>query len=370
MKKLLKLLRFKVLDAYIIQKYLGTFFFTMMIFTMLSMAFDFSDKIQTFIEGPVTLKNILIDYYPGFVLHISGLIMPIYTMIAVVFFTSRLAFNAEILSILNAGVSFQRLLRPYLIAGGFIALFHLSLSHFLIPQFNKSRLWFEHTFVWKDQLKVKNSSVHVLLAPDTKAFIRSYNKDEMKISGLRLEHFEGRIVSSILEAENAIWKPELKKWQLQNYRIRNIDGLRESLQQPRGPIDTTLNLFPEDFVYYHNQNEEMTTPELYAAIRRDESRGLTTSSKAYRIEMSRRTADAFTNLILTIIGLALAGRKSRGGMGLHLALAIGIGCAFVLLSKFSNSFAAGGVLAPEVAMWIPNMVFMLIALYLAMRAQK
>ena len=132
--------KFKTLDAYLIRKYLSTFFFCVLIFTLISMAIDFSDKVQSFIEKPATLKNIFVDYYVGWVFHMAGLLMPLYTLIAVVFFTSRLAFNAELLSILNAGVSFQRLLRPYLIVGGFIAMLHFSLNHFIVPHLNKPRL--------------------------------------------------------------------------------------------------------------------------------------------------------------------------------------------------------------------------------------
>ena len=200
---MLKYLRLKTLDRYIIQKYLSTFFFSSLIFTLISVAIDFSDKVQSFIEKPCTLKNIVVDYYFGFIGYITSLLMPMYTLIAVVFFTSRLAFNAEILAILNAGVSFNRILKPYLIAGSIVFLLHLSLNHFIIPHLNKSRLWFEHTFVWVDQDRGKTSNVHLLLSKDVKVYIRGYNKVNKTANGLRLEKFVGNRVLSILEAENA-----------------------------------------------------------------------------------------------------------------------------------------------------------------------
>jgi lipopolysaccharide export system permease protein len=299
----------------------------------------------------------------------AGLLMPLYTLIAVVFFTSRLAFNAELLAILNAGVSFRRLLRPYLIAGGFIAVLHFSLNHLIVPQLNKPRLWFEHTFVWTDQEKGKTANAHFLVAPDTKVFIRGYNKNTKTANGLRLQHFEGTRLVSMLEADVAQWRDSTARWEVRNYSVRTFDGLREGYKRYSQPLDTAINLTPQDFIFYQNQNQEMTTGELREAIERDRSRGLS-STRSYEIEMHRRTADAFTNLILTIIGLAVAGRKVRGGMGLHLAIGIGIGAMYILLSKFAVSFASSGSVPIAVGMWIPNIVFAAVTVWLVAKAQK
>lgn len=363
-------LKFKVLDAYLSKKYFSTFFFSLLICTLISVAIDFSEKVKSFIEKPCTLQEIVFDYYSGFILHMAGLLMPLYTLIAVIFFTSRLAFNSEILSILNAGISFRRLMQPYLIVGGTIAALHLSLSHFIVPQLNKTRLKFERSYVWtQGQDKGKTTNVHFLVAPDTKVFIKGYNKTSKTASGLRLEKFEGSRIISILEAENAAFKAEPNRWQITNYSVRTFDGLRERYTKHSTPLDTVINLSPQDFIFYHNQNEEMTSGELLEAIGRDRSRGLSNSRK-YEVEFHRRTADAFTNIILTVIGLAVAGRKVRGGMGLHLAVGIGIGAGFILLSKFAGSFASSGTVPVLLGMWIPNLVFLAVALWLAGRAQK
>ena len=357
------------LDRYLIRKYLSTFFFSLLICTLISMAIDFSDKVKSFIEKPCTFREIMVDYFVGFILNMAGLLLPLYTLIAVVFFTSRLAFNSEILSILSAGVSFRRLLRPYLLAGAAVALLHLCLNHYLIPLANKSRLKFERAYVWTEQEKGKKSNVHFLVAPDTKVYIQGYDKNRQVATGLRLEKFQKSRLVSILDAQNAAWKDNPQRWELTNYSIRSFDGLREKYQRFTAPLDTAINLEPQDFIWYHNQNEEMTTGELRAAIARDRSRGLLTS-RNYEIELHRRTADAFTILILTIIGLAVAGRKVRGGMGLHLAIGIGVGALYILLSKFAVSFAASGSVPVALGMWIPNIIFSGVALWLAGRAQK
>ncbi len=357
------------LDRYLIRKYLATFFFAVLIFTIISMAIDFSEKVKSFIEKPCTLGEILFDYYTGFVLYMGGLLLPLYVLVAVVFFTSRMAFNAEILSILNAGVSFGRLLRPYLVAAGVVAVLHLSLNHFLIPMANKSRLKFERTYVWTDQEKGKKSYVHLLVGADRKVYVQGYDKNNKTATGMRLEQFKGNRVLSLLEAQQAVWKEKTGRWELNNYTVRTFDGLRETFRRYNTPLDTAINLLPEDFIWYHNQNEEMTSVELKQAIARDRSRGLLTS-RNYEIELYRRTADAFTILILTVIGLAVAGRKVRGGMGLHLAIGIGLGAGYILLSKFAVSFAASGSVPILLGMWIPNLVFLAVALWLVGKAQK
>lgn len=340
-----------------------------MICSMISVAIDFTDKVKSFIEKPCTAREIVFDYFVGFTFYIAGLLLPLYTLIAVVFFTSRLAFNSEILSVFSAGISFNRLLKPYLIAGTMIAILHLLMNHLVIPHTNKTRLQFERKYVYTDKEKSRSSNVHFLVAPDIKVYIQGYNKTSKSASGLRLEKFEGNKVISLLTADNARWKGEPNRWELTGVTIRTFDGLKEQITRTLTPLDTAINLTPQDFIYYHNQNEEMTTPELRAAIARDQERGLS-NTKQYAIEVHRRTADAATNIILTIIGLAVAGRKVRGGMGLHLAVGIGLGALFILLSKFAISFATSGTLPSALGMWLPNIFFFSVALWLVSRAQK
>lgn len=246
----------KILDRYLVKKYLSTVIFVLLLVIMISMAIDVSDKVQSFISRPCTKGEILLDYYPGFMVHMIGLLMPIFTLIGVVFFTSRLAFDSEILSILNAGVSFKRLLRPYLMAAFIVAVGHLLINHFIVPTFNKSRLRFERTYIWLDQDKGKSSNVHLLLGPDTKAYVRGFNKSSKTASGLRIKSFEGNQVRSILDAETATFKSEPDRWEINNYSIRTFDGLRESFARHNTPLDTAINLLPQDFTYYNNQNEE------------------------------------------------------------------------------------------------------------------
>ena len=360
----------KLLDRYIIQKYLGTFFFTVLIFSLIAIVIDFSDKVEKFIEEPTTAHEIIFKYYLPYIPYINGLLWPLYALIAVIFFTSRLAYNSEIIAILNAGVSFRRLLVPYLCAGGFVAGLQLLGNHLIIPLGNQSRLGFEHKYIDKDSDKGRVRDIHLFLTPGSKAYIRFYNKRDTSALDLRLEQFENHQLVSLIKASSAKWLGPPNRWRLSDYEWRTFDGREETFKMGRGAhIDTTLNLYPSDFVRYHNQMEMMATPELLRFINDQQTRGAG-NTKPYEIEAYRRTTDPVTVLILTIIGVAVAARKVRGGMGLHLAVGIGLGAIFIFLSRFSMTLATNEAISPLLGVWIPNIIFSVVALLLALRAQQ
>ncbi|NUQ22911.1 MAG: YjgP/YjgQ family permease [Saprospiraceae bacterium] len=360
----------KRLDWYIIRKFLTTFFFTVLIFTMISVVIDFSEKVEKFIEEPITLKEILIDYYPNFIIFIAGLLWPLFTLIAVIFFTSKMAYNSEIISIFNAGVSFGRLMRPYLVAAGFIAVLHLLGNHFFIPEGNKTRLEIEHKYISRDNDKGKTNDVHLFMSPDSKVYINRYQKRDSTARDLRIEKFKNHELVYMLKANTAEWQGPPNKWRLRNYEIRTFNGLDESLTIGKGKvIDTTLNLTPDDFVDYLNQESMIPTGELRRYIKNQKKRGVSNTQK-YETEVYRRTAEPFTIFILTIIGLAIAARKVRGGIGLHLAIGIGIGALFIFFSRFSIVFATGEAIPALLGIWMPNIVFSIVAVYFVLKAQK
>ncbi|MCB0668060.1 MAG: LptF/LptG family permease, partial [Saprospiraceae bacterium] len=354
----------KLLDRYIIRKFLSTFFFVTLIFTLISVVIDYSAKVEKFIEEPITGKEIFLEYYPGFILFINGLLWPLFTLIAVIFFSSRLAANTEIIAMLNAGVSFRRLLRPYMIAATMIAMCSLIGNHYIIPLANQKRLHIEYTYLDHDKDKGKTRNVHLFVAPDTKVYINSYQKKNNTASQIRLEQYDGHAVTKLIKAHAAEWIAVSGEWRLRNYEVRTFAALRESLSVHHGSqLDTSINLHPEDFIDYEEQQAMMTTTDLKAHIAKSETRGVGNISK-YKIELYRRSVDPVTIFILTFIGVAVASRKSRGGMGIHLALGIGLGAIFVFISRFSIVFASGQVIPPLLGIWLPNIVFAGIALYL------
>ncbi len=361
---------FKKLDRYIISKYLKTFVFTALVITLIALIIDFSEKAEDFISEPMTKYQIFVEYYLNFIFWINGLLWPLIALIAVVFFTSRMAYDSEIISIFGAGVSSNRLLFPYLTAAGIVASVLLIANHYIIPAGNKSRLNIENTYIWKHNDKGKTRDVHLFLDKTHKIFVHTYIKRDSLARGFRLEHLENNELKGFIKAKKAKWIGKTKKWKLSNYEIHEFDGMKETLKiERKGEIDTTLNLTPQDFVRFINQKEMLTTPELKEYIRQKKLRGAA-NTRIYDIEIYRRTADAFTIIILTVIGMSFASRKVRGGMGLHLVTGISIGALFIFLSKFSITFATSELVPTLIGVWIPNIFFSILAIYLLFKAQK
>ena len=349
---------------------MSTFFFAVLIFTLISVIIDFSEKVEKFIESAITKREIYLEYYPGFIGYIGGLLWPLYTLIAVIFFTSRMAYNSEIISIFNAGVSFKRLMRPYLISASVIAILHLIGNHYFIPKGNKLRLDVEHAYIWTNNDKGKTQDVHMFLTPDSKVYINYYRKRDSTARKFRLEKFEDNQLVYLLKANTAEWIGPPDKWRLQNYEIRTFNGMKESLLIGKGKQkDTTLNLTPADFVDYKEQHMMMTSAEIQEYITNQKKRGIG-NTKKYEIEYHRRTAEPFTIFILTLIGMSIAARKVRGGLGLHLAMGVGIGALFIFFSRFAIVFATGQLIPVILGIWIPNIIFSMVAIYLVANAQK
>lgn len=346
---------------------------------MVSVIIDFSSQVDKFVEEDCTKQEILVDYYLAFIPWINGLLFPLFALIATIFFTSRMAYNSELISILNAGVSFRRIMLPYLIASSLICGLHLFGNHYVIPLGNKSKVDFEHKYIYKNEDKGQTRDVHLLLNRNeeentqSKAYVRFYRKRDTSAKDLILERFVDNRLVFRLKAKSAKWiaqKDSINNWQLKDYELRTFKGDQETMVfGTRKTIDTLLNLYPEDFVYYENDKLTLTTPELQRAIALQKQRGVKTT-KSYEIEILRRTAEPVTIIIVTLIGMAIASRKVRGGLGLHLALGIALGAVYVFLSKFSTTFATNQSLPPALAVWMPNILFTGILGYLISKAQK
>jgi lipopolysaccharide export system permease protein len=361
----------KKLDWYIIGKFLSTFFFTVLIFSMVSLIIDFSEKIERFIESDISKMEIAFEYFPTFLLFILGFLWPMLTLIAVIFFTGRMANNSEIISILNAGVSFWRLLRPYLFTAGFLSVIYLIGLNFVIPWGNAHRSELERTYFGRNKDEGKTANVHMFVAPNTKVYMTHYSKRDSSARNFRIEYFEDSELRKVTKARTAKFTPgDPDFWRLSNYETRTFDGQDETLiLGGRGTLDTVLNLNPEDFVDFKEQQSAMSTPELFAYISKQRERGAGNIRK-YEVELARRSAEPFTLLILTLIGVSVAGRKVRGGMGIQLALGILIGALFVFLSRFASTISAGAELPVYLGMWMPNIIFFAAAMYFAANAQR
>jgi lipopolysaccharide export system permease protein len=360
----------KKIDIYIIKKYLSTFFFTMMLITMIAITMNYFEQIDKFLSSGLTIKQIALQYYLHWIPWINGLLWPLFAMLAVIFCTSRMAANSEIIAILSAKVSYTRLLRPFMIAAGILALLLWLANNYVIPHSNLKKNEFESKYIRASAKTSKTTNIHLWLNPNDKIYIRSFSSYDSSGRSFRLEKFKGGKLVYVMKSNRLSFVERPNKWRLEGYEIHTFNDMKETFKiTPSTNLDTTFNFVPEDFTRFTKQMEVMSTSDLRDFLKNERDKGLD-SGKKYVIELYRRTADPFTIFILTLIGVTVASRKVRGGMGFHLAAGIVIGSIFVILSKFSVTFSTNLNLAPEIGVWIPNLIFSAIAAYLLKTAQK
>lgn len=366
--KIIKFLGLKIIDAYIIRKFLGTFFLAIILILTIAVVFDLSEKIDDFIENEASVKKIIFEYYLNFIPYFAVLFSSLFTFISVIYFTSRMAYNTEIIAILNSGMSFRRLLRPYLIGAVVIALFSFMLNDLVIPDGNKIKLAFEEQYVHNRPVKFKTKNFHRQIEPGVFVYLENYSTISKVGYNFSIEKFEdGQLVSKLL-ADQIRWDTSANKWSLRRYYMRDIDGLTETISTGRIK-DTTINIKPEDFARRVNVVETMNLRELDEFIKQQIMQG-ETNVKAFQIERHKRIAFPFSTFILTFIGVAVSSRKVRGGIGFQIATGVVISFAYILFMQFSTQFSIGGLLPVALAAWLPNIIFFGVALYLFKMAPK
>lgn len=359
----------KKLDQYIIKQYLFSFFFTMLLITMMAVVIDFSEKIGKFIDADLSIGLVVSQYYLNFIPWINGLMWPLFALIAVIFFTSRLAKNSEVIALLSSGISFNRILVPYLVAASIIAGLLWFGKNYVIPNSSKIKNDFEYEHLSKKHQKTLNNDIHIFLSPTEKVYIRYYRKRDTSGQTFRHETFDNVRLKKVIKAEQLKFKEAPNLWTLKNFEIRTFDGLSESIVVDGESMDTLLDLTPADFIRNEKSMENMTTSDLREHIRREQERGIG-AAKNFLVQLHQRNAGPFSILILTLIGVSISSRKVRGGMGLHLAMGITLGAAYVVLSQFSSTFSINMSMSPMLGAWLPNIIFTFIAIILIRFSQK
>jgi len=328
--------------------------------------FDFNEKLDKFMNQDVSTHEIIFHYYLNFIPYFGVRFSPLFIFISVIYFTSKLASDSEIIAILASGVSFKRLLRPYMLSAAFLALMTFSLNSFWIPVANKTRLAFEDKYIKKISSDYTRH-IQMEVQPGVIMYIDRFEKSNNTGYDFFLEKYDGKMLVSRLTASQ-IHQDSTNHWLLTDYMIRNFNGLKETISKGAS-LDTSIQVQPEEFFFVEGWSEQLTTPELKAYLDRQAQRGVA-NIKEYSVEYNRRFSFPFSAFILTLIGVSLASRKVRGGMGLHLGLGIGISFAYIMFDTVSGSFAEGGELSPELAVWLPNILFALLGFYLYWRAPK
>lgn len=362
------------LDWYILRKLLVTFFFCLLLFTVVAVAVDSSEKADDFVKSNLTTMGIIKNYYLGFVPWIWSLLFPLFVFIAVIFFTSKMATRSEVIAILASGTSYNRFLRPFFIGGLLLAALLWVGNRYWIPKANFIYSSFRSKYIDKnDPTKNQYSGICsqcFYLRVDTSTFIglKDFDTSSKTARIFFMEKVKNNKVIYNLRAETMKWDTAVKKWQLTNAAERYVDSMGERIAY-YPTLTINLSLKPDELRKDYYIKDKLTTPELVAFIKREEARG-TEGLSTLKVEQYRRTATPTAVLLLTIIGAVIASRKTRGGSGMHLALGIIIAALFILSDRFSTVFATKSNFPPLLAAWLPNLVFAGVAYWLYRKTPK
>jgi lipopolysaccharide export system permease protein len=364
----------KIIDWYILKKFISTTVFMVLIFSVIAVAIDTSEKADDFVKSGLSSYQIASQYYLGFVPFIISMIFPLMVFIAVIFFTSKMAGKAELVAILAGGVRFNRLLRPYLL-GAFLlgGIFWIS-TQYLIPKANVLRGNFQATYIdskssyEQGEYSKRSRNYYLRVDANTFAGMRNYDTSSKSANDFFMDRLDGTKMTYNLRADHIRWDTATRKWKLQNAVERLIDGPKETTRT-KADTSINLNIRPQEIRFDKYLKDKMTTPELKSYIRAEEARGAE-GLNDYKVERYRRDATPVSVFILTLIGAVVASRKTRGGSGLHLAVGIITAAVFVVMDKFSLTFSTKGSFPPLLAAWMPNILFSLVAVWLYRIAPK
>ena len=345
----------RILDWYIIRKFLTAFFFTVLVLVSVICVIDFTEKNDDFIRHNLGMSKIILGYYIFLFPYFANLLSPITVFIAVVFVTAQLAARTEIVAILAAGVSFRRFMRPYAVGSAFVGVLTLGLVGWVLPLGNKHRVQFERDYV-KSPYRFEGRNVHIKIGPRSYVYMESYDNTANVGFHFALETIDGTVLKRRLTADAISWDSTKHVWRLSQQLVRTFRGPQDERLLTVPPRDTTLNLFPKDFGSDYHLAETLTLPELNQLIQTKIDRGAA-DTQTYLSEKYERYAYPFAIIILTLIGVILSARKSRAGVGGQIALGFVLAFIFLIFVVFSRNLAQVGQLSPLLAAWIPSLVF-------------
>jgi lipopolysaccharide export system permease protein len=355
------------LDWYIVKKFLGTFFFALALILLIVIVFDISEKIDDFLESEVTIKSIIMDYYLNFIPYFGNLFSPLFIFISVIFFTSKMANDTEIIAILNSGMSFRRLLKPFMISAVVLGVLSFVLGNFIIPSSNSERINFENKYL-KSKRYSRAKNIHMQIQPGQYIYMESFNSTRNIGYKFTLENFKNGKLASKLKSDYIQYDTLSHKWTINKYEVREFSDNGEIISNGTS-IDTILNLSAHDFTKRKSLVETMNMFELNDYIADEELKG-SEQLVYHKIEKHKRVAFPFASIILTLIAVAIASRRTRGGIGIHLGIGILIAFTYILFMQVSTTFATNSNLAPALAVWIPNLCYMVLASVLLYKAPK
>lgn len=356
-----------IIDRYIIKKYLQSFFYSVLLFTFIAIFIDVSEKMDDFIKRKPPLSVLIFDYYIWFIPYFMGMFSSVFIFLSTLFFNSKLAQNTEIIAILNSGLNYRRFLKPYLIGASVLFILFMFLNTQFLPICDKYRLEFEENWI-RETKQTQNNNIFNMLNDSNLIHMESFNYVDSSGYNFNLESFaNGRLIQRTF-ANRLLWNRTKQCWTLEGYTQRIFVGNREYILKGQKK-DTILSLKPDEFFEKTKVVSSMTNPELNSYIRKETDKGNPKVS-VFKVELYKRTVIPIAFFVLTILAVAVSSRKSRGGVGVHLGIGIGLTFTYLLLIQIFNTAGNTGVLTPWVAVWIPPILFFIIALYLLKKAPK
>ena len=357
----------KKIDIYIIKKYLGTFFLSLILIITISIVVDLSEKLDEFMDNKAPVEAIIFDYYLNFIPYFANLFTPLFAFISVIFFTSKMAYNSEITAILAGGVSFNRLLRPYILSSILIGLISFILSGYVIPPANGVRIAFEDQYIKATKAEIARN-IQMEIVPGVILYIDRYEEKKNRGHKVSLERFEGKTLVSRTTGITIEWNEKDSIWSIKKYLTRNFNGIYETIERGE-KMDTVLNIYPAEFFITSSHAPQMTNTELVAHINRQEARGMG-NTQAFKDEYYKRYANPFAAIILMLIGVSLSSKKVRGGMGLQIGIGIALSALYIFFTTISSLFAIKSNIPVLLAVWLPNILFLIIGIGLYFKAPK
>lgn len=356
----------KRLDRYIIGKFLGTFIFSIVLIMSIAVIFDLTEKLDDFFEHQVTVKEIIFDYYLNFIPYFMNMFSPLFIFISVIFFTSKLAGDSEIIAILASGVSYHRLMWPYFLSALLLFVFSFWMTGYVIPPASEKMLTFQDKYI--QHFSRENArNVQMEVEPGTILYIESFQKRTEMGYRVSLEHFEGKKLTMRITADR-IHYDSAYNWHLDKYIRRDFDGMRETLT--RGTrLDTIIPVLPKELFYTAENAQMMPNPELKEYIQTQRKRG-SGNVQAFETEWWKRWASPIGAFIMTLLGVTMSSKKVRGGMGKNLGFGLTLSALYILFSTVSTTFSVNGVMSPFMSVWLPNFIFLAIGIVLYIRVSR
>ncbi len=355
-----------IIDRYILGKFLGTYFLATLLLLLVIAMFDITEKLDAFLTAP--LKETLFDYFASFLPYFANQLSPLFVFISVIFFTTKLADNSEIIAMLSSGITFHRLLRPYMIGAAIIAAMTFALTNYIIPPTNVDRIAYTNKYV-KNKAVEYGTNIQLMVRPGEVAYFGRFDNTTKRGYRFSLDKFDGKAIVSRLTASSVEYDSTRQyHWKLMDYMIRDFDGMNEKIRRG-SKLDSIIPIEPKDFLIASNDQEMLTTPQLSEYIRKQKMRGVA-NIKKFEIEKEKRLAETAAAFILTLIGMSLSSKKVKGGMGINIGIGLGLSFSYILFSTITSSFAINGYTSPAIAMQIPNIVYLIIGIVLYRRASK